>query len=502
MNHNNEDGLAMTPGKNSVLLALTATLAAQGAFAASTPSSTEPQEPVMVHLFEWRWDDVARECETHLGPSGIDAVQISPANEHIALDDVEGAWWARYQPVSYQLESRSGDREAFTRMIKRCADAGVDIIADAVINHMAGIGEGVGIAGTPYSPFEYGELYQRDDFHHCGRHDNDQIQNYQDRYEVQHCHLLGLADLATDRATVRDRIADYLQSMLDLGVAGLRIDAAKHMPAQDIAAILERLEGQPAVFQEVIDPGNEPIRKQEYAPTADVTEFGYSHELAQAISQGNLARLKTLGQGESWLSDDKAIVFVDNHDKQRGHVGGGMLMHRDTLYPLANTFMLAWPYGTPKLMSSYTFDNGDQGPPTQDGDSNWKIRRVHGDTGMGCLARDNLSARGWVCEHRWDEMVAMLGFRRAVGDAPVVNWQQDGKTRIAFSRGDRGFLAMNRDSDTWKAELDTGLSGGQYCNLLDDCETQITVDDDGRAKLTIAPDSALALQVDRQAPSS
>lgn len=83
-----------------------------------------------VHLFEWSWSDVAIECETFLGPKGVAAVQISPPQEHIAGSQ----WWTRYQPVSYQLTSRSGNEAEFIDMVKRCASAGVDIYADAVIN--------------------------------------------------------------------------------------------------------------------------------------------------------------------------------------------------------------------------------------------------------------------------------------------------------------------------------------------------------------------------------
>ena len=41
--------------------------------------------------------------------------QISPPNEHIQGD----AWWTRYQPVSYKLQSRSGNREQFIDMVNR-----------------------------------------------------------------------------------------------------------------------------------------------------------------------------------------------------------------------------------------------------------------------------------------------------------------------------------------------------------------------------------------------
>ncbi|PMR68407.1 alpha-amylase [Halomonas heilongjiangensis] len=464
------------------------------------PTRLGSGSPVIVHLFEWRWDDIATECETHLGPAGIDAVQVSPPNEHIALDGVDGAWWARYQPVSYALTSRSGDRAAFQQMIERCEAAGVGILVDAVINHMAGIGEGVGIAGTPYTPFRYGDLYTRDeDFNHCGRHEDDQIRDYQDRHEVQHCHLLGLADLATGTESVRERIADYLQGLLEMGVAGFRIDAAKHMPAEDIGAILERLEGEPYVFQEVIDPGNEPIEAGEYLTNAAVTEFGYSHHLATAIESGDLASLETLGQGKGWVESDSALVFVDNHDKQRGHVGGGVLMHRDDYYRLALTFMLAWPYGTPKLMSSYTFDDGDQGPPSV-AEEGWRTLPVHGDEGLGCLDEGVVDTRGWVCEHRWPLVTAMVDFRQAMGDAPVTHWQQAGASRIAFARGGRGFVALNRSDETWKAELVTGLPAGEYCNLLDGCVTRVSVDDDGWSEAEVPRDGAVVLSAERPAP--
>lgn len=31
---------------------------------------------VMVHLFEWKWNDIALECERFLGPKGFGGVQV------------------------------------------------------------------------------------------------------------------------------------------------------------------------------------------------------------------------------------------------------------------------------------------------------------------------------------------------------------------------------------------------------------------------------------------
>ncbi len=42
-------------------------------------SHTAAAEGVMVHLFQWKFNDIANECETVLGPKGFGGVQITPA---------------------------------------------------------------------------------------------------------------------------------------------------------------------------------------------------------------------------------------------------------------------------------------------------------------------------------------------------------------------------------------------------------------------------------------
>lgn len=56
----------------------------------------------MVHLMDWRWHDIANECETFLAPNGFGGVQVSPANEHNVFDD-DRSWMERYGPMSYLL---------------------------------------------------------------------------------------------------------------------------------------------------------------------------------------------------------------------------------------------------------------------------------------------------------------------------------------------------------------------------------------------------------------
>ena len=147
--------------------------------------------------------------------------------EHIQGD----AWWTRYQPVSYTLTSRSGNEAQLKDMVARCRAAGVQIYADAVINHMAS-GAGVGVAGTPYSSRAFKD-YSQDDFHHSAGDpsSNCQISDYNDQHNVQYCDLVGLPDLCTGCVKVQQTVGGYLKALAALGVGGFRIDAAKHQQA-------------------------------------------------------------------------------------------------------------------------------------------------------------------------------------------------------------------------------------------------------------------------------
>src|SRR4051794_18688504 len=141
----------------------TAVIGAKGPGAAASRA-------VIANLFEWNWSSVARECGDFLGPHGYGYVQVSPPQEHVRGPQ----WWVAYQPVSYRIESRRGPRAQFQEMVRACHAAGVKVIVDAVVNHMAGAdGPDTGWAGSGFRHYEYPGIYQPQDFHHCGRNGND-----------------------------------------------------------------------------------------------------------------------------------------------------------------------------------------------------------------------------------------------------------------------------------------------------------------------------------------
>lgn len=463
-----------------------ATLIATGPITSTEPANAAapgPKDTTAV-LFSWTWNAIARECTENLGPAGYGYVQTSPPQEHVQGPE----WWTYYQPVSYKLESRLGTRAEFKAMVDTCHAAGVKVIADAVINHMSGKSAGgVGWAGSSFQHYDYPGIYQSQDFHSCRR----DIANYQDRWEVQECNLVNLADLNTGSAYVQDRIAAYLDDLVGLGVDGLRIDAVKHISATDMQGILGKVNDRTRLYvvQEVIR-ANEPIQPEEYLSLGDIHEFAYARKLKEAFGGGTISWLITGdGIGPSWsgfLQNANAAVFVDNHDTERN---GETLSYKDgASYDLAQIFTLAWNYGSPSIHSGYEFSNKDAGPAL---------------AGNGEVVDPACGQNGWTCKHAQTSIENMVGFRNTTYGAAISNRWNNGASAIAFGRGEKGYVAINRGSGSIDRTWQTSLPAGRYCNVIVGLPTSsgcsaggvVTVDSDGRFTAAVGGSTALALHV-------
>lgn len=460
-------------------LGLTATTLAVSAPAASAstpvPSPAVPSANgrgnVILNLFQWTWDSVAAECTSTIGPAGFGYVQVSPPQEH-----VQGSqWWTSYQPVSYRIESKLGTRAEFQDMVQTCRAAGVGVIADAVVNHMAAASStATGVAGSTYGPDSFPGTYGYDDFNDCRTN----ISNYQDRYQVQNCRLVSLQDLRTGSGYVRDRLAAYLNDLLSLGVAGFRIDAAKHIPAADLEAVKARLTN-PNVFwvHEVIGASGEPVQPSEYLGSGDSHEFQYARDLKSRFD-GQIKDLRYIGDNK--LPSDRAQVFVDNHDTERN--GETMNYQWGAKYTLANAFLLSWPYGSPTVYSGYRWSGADTGAP--------------GATST-TVPDASCSNSQWVCTQRWTEVRGMVGFHNTVSGTSVTNWWDDGNNHIAYGRGAKGYVTINNTGSAVTRTYQTSLPAGVYCDVVaaSDCSVTRTVTSAGQLTVTVPAYGALAIHV-------
>ena len=449
---------------------------------------------VIVTAFQQNWKSIAKECEQTYGPEGVKYVQVSPPQDHIKGK----AWWTSYQPVSYKLNSKLGTEAEFKNMITTCKAKGVGIIADAVINHMAGVDnkDTVGVGGSKYDAasqtFEDAG-YTKDDFHKS----TENIKDYTNAEEVWTHRLVGLLDLDTSKPHVQQVLGKYFADLLKLGVAGFRVDAVKHISPEDMRGIKasairqynESVEDSKKIhdiwwMQETI--GN-PSEAQQIQPAAhlnegEVNEFGYSYQLMQSFKGSLMKASKPLNKvQDGMVKSDKAAIFVTNWDTERGN---SVLTYKDgRRYALANAFMLAWPYGTPNVYSGYKFDKNDDGAP---GATETSVPEVT------CGANSK-----WQCTQRWTSIRGMIGFYNAVQGAKVTNWQDDGDNNIAFSREKKGFLAINNSLDEKEVSYKTDLPDGEYCNVYaaGDCSKTVKVEK-GEVKTKIGAREAVALHVD------
>jgi alpha-amylase len=477
------------------------------------PSGHAAAGDTFVHLFDWKWTDIASECETRLGPQGWKAVQVSPPQEHSITPNHD--WSERYQPVSYSIDrSRSGTRAEFIDMVARCKAVGVDIYVDAVINHMTNFpSPGTGSNGTNYSKYEYPGLYTSADFHTpCT------VTDYSSAANVQDCELLSLPDLNTASTTVRQKIAGYLISLARLGVAGFRIDAAKHIQQVDLDKILGIVDSTmvaeskpiPYWFLEVASGSGEALHPSDYfgeayssGGAADITEFTYrgvADKFTQLGGSQHLFQLNPDGtpgnqfSASAWgmMPSDKAVVFLQNHDTQHEC---GLSYRNPQVFRLANVWMLAQPYGYPSVLSSFAFScpsGNSMGPPSDA--AGWT-------TNVVCASSLETATIGqWVCEHRDIYISSMVRFRKAVAGTDQNHWWDNGADAIAFSRGDKGFVAINRGSGGIATTVATGLPPGAYCDLLTGgtsgaacAGTTVTIDATGSLQLNLASNSAVAI---------
>lgn len=469
----------------TVLMCIFAIVPNSSAFASTKSTDGLPPKGVIVTAFQQNWKSIAKECKRTYGPEGVSYVQVSPPQDHIKGK----AWWTSYQPVSYNLNSKLGTEDEFKNMITACKAAGVGIVVDAVINHTTGDSnkDTVGVGGSKYDAANqsYPDAdYTKDDFHQIDK----DIYTYKDAQVVWNYRLVGLLDLDTSKPHVQKILGNYFAKLLKMGVAGFRVDATKHMCPEDVKGIKEAAAKAAGMkpeniwwMQETIGfPEQDPkIQPDQYVGTGEVDEFEYSYRLRNYF-YGSIENLSHIT--DQLIPNKKAAIFVTNWDTERDNSTRVLTYKDGAKYELANAFMLAYPYGTPNIYSGYKFTQRDDGAP---GATDTHIPDVK------CGKNSQ-----WQCTQRWTSIRGMIGFYNAVKGTKVTQWQDDNDNNIAFSRGNKGFLAINNTDKPKNVSYKTDLPDGEYCNVYASrkCSSTVTVNG-GKVETTIPANSAIALHV-------
>jgi alpha-amylase len=476
----------------------------------------------IVLLFGWKWLDIMHEVP-FLAEHGYGAIKIFPPQEFIIRSGQP--WWAIYQPVSYQLSAFYGTEEDFIKMIDFCHEYNIKVYVDLILNHMASYLETeishVGTNGHTFTKYHYGPLnneddyYEYDDFYHFGPKDNKQISDedyckLENIWHLEHYDLVNLPTLNLDKSHVVSVLRKYVEYLLSLGVDGFRIDAAKHLSTRAVEKIFSGLKThddlKPFVYQEYYTGAPMGIDvysfMKKYFKIGYVTSFKYGEFLADALnnrSNNNLQKLVEYSFGSSWIHypDNRAVTVIDNHDTER--MMPNMLNYKSSQnnsYVLAYIFMLAWPFGIPKIMSSFRFTEQDDPIP---------ITSVWQNGKNTCFDQNS----PWVAQHRWNAIANMVLFRKKTKDALGVSHVWANGNQVAFARTYQkpkeyvtyfGFVVINATDKILERRFETGLPKGRYhdfitCQLVGDKMqgSTIEVEDYGFATIKVKPFDAVAI---------
>mmetsp|Transcript_106131 Transcript_106131/g.342689 ORF Transcript_106131/g.342689 Transcript_106131/m.342689 type:complete len:1100 (-) Transcript_106131:99-3398(-) len=504
----------------------------------------ERRTPVFVKLWEWNFNDIARECEEYLGPNGFDAVQVAPVVDHIK----NGSWYAKYQPVSFLLDSRSGSAEEFKCMVATCRAVGVEVIVDVILNHIARPCDAVGAVGagavTPcdgWSGSRYGNRRLADapgwkpvspnDFHHKS---SDRLVNCAvDSTTFQcpdstppgdctQCDLFGLPDWDTEQPSVQELLTQHLKELHSIGVTMLRLDAASYIPEKDLSLIINQVPWD-FVFQEWWAGAPAASRTRYVGHYRDIF---FGRKINKALVLGDVKSLPTLldiTHGMDSISHQKTLYPLTFHDQRSYAYDPGTPTYKGGLeFHLQQKFLLASPHGhLVRLWGGFGWTNMDDGPPgcphtVERCDVVPVYNEFGGDRCMETpvstpLDKTIAQSSRWVCEHRWQGMAGLVGFRKACTGLPVTQMWKDEveKGNLAWRSGDSCFVALQRKlapkdkawGDWSLAGLDTGLPEGRYCDLASvatwkgwdgrGCPREVVVGPDGVVQTGIVPEGDL-----------
>ena len=371
------------------------------------------EQPVAIfHAFNQHYGEVERfVCD--LAGQGYSHVQIAPAQK----SNPGSEWWARYQPVDYSIIEGRGSEEDLCGLIAKAHSCNVKVIADVVFNHMANLNGNL----------NFPNLLPQDFHSRCGIDYNDG-----NRSSELDCWLGGggdLPDLDHNSDNVRRIHQNHLKKLLDLGIDGFRLDAAKHMPADKIKEVyIDYINtasgGNTWNYLEVITDHD--THADDYTRVAAITDFVLYHAMKETFSFGGDVRSLRVPNA---VADPRSVTFGRNHDTIREISSTAINPYTDPSDSyLATAYVLARENGTPLVLN---WDNADA-PYIKHGVKFRQIMRQRGAAGRNVK----------------EKVLAAV-------DSPTV---------LLMERGNEGFFVVNKGTDQFDVPvLDLTLTNVEGC---------------------------------------
>ena len=206
-------------------------------------------DSTILQAWNWSYNNIAAELYK-IGEQGFTTIQISPPNEiKLGTKDIpvsgssDNGWWMFYQPVGFQINESTdnalGTKADLVAMVMAAHAKGIKVIADTVINHVASNGNEDGSVTDPilhvadkvqtFEPTIYNNKLFHDPWFNMTYAYEWSGPESTCTYDLTRGCTSNLPDLKTEDLRVQSAIYKYLQELVDCGIDGFRIDAAKHI---------------------------------------------------------------------------------------------------------------------------------------------------------------------------------------------------------------------------------------------------------------------------------
>ena len=261
----------------------------------------------ILSLFDCPLKDVKRLLPV-IKRQGFNTVQISPLQRN-KVDDTNG-WWLLYQPLGFEIGNRIGTKEELYDLCLEAKKYGINVVVDAVINHVANKSEKEFLEPHPDTDEEL--LSNKDCFK-----EKKQITNWDDRNQVIN-YCLGLPGLNPNNPIAQKKIIDMLNEYVDLGVNGFRFDAAKSIALPEegcdffpnVTYSLKRW--LPIIYGEVLFADNELIEKYaRYMRVLTNSDARDRNSIIKFVENKDSFLSKDLGYTKDWPKEKVTGMYMD-----------------------------------------------------------------------------------------------------------------------------------------------------------------------------------------------
>ena len=276
----------------------------------------------ILHAWMWSFNTIKNNMKA-IAEAGYTSVQTEPMSA-IKTNLANGKkftenWYYVYQPTDTTIGNFVvGSEQDLKDMCAEAHKYGVRIIVDVVANHFTSDWNAIGSDWKDTSLF-----HSRNN---CPGKNGDEI-NYGNRWQVTHCHLLGLWDINTENQTAANKMKDFLVEAVNDGVDGFRFDAAKHVELPDEfpqhSVYWETILKNGAQYQygEVLQGDNglnytgyTNMFTQYSSDGGGATASDYGKTVRSAITSGSLNAGNLMSLRNGGAKDDQLVTWVESHD--------------------------------------------------------------------------------------------------------------------------------------------------------------------------------------------